>query len=173
MFAISSSSFNNCTPTLPLPLPHGRQAVTKKNSFIWQNNPIYSLSVTVADTKVKNTIYSISLSTLSIAASPILNEKNDNDNQNKVHSPTSKPPLQSSSSSSSTSTSTSSLSIECPVITAKANICSPKRMPILTYSDLTVYNPIYFSSLISAEATAYNSNDSTPLASARVMVYRQ
>ena len=164
MYSISSSSFKY--------LAHspGRQAVTRKSSFIWQNNPVYSLSVTVADTKVRNTIYSISLSSLSIANGSILNEGNDN--QNIVYSSPSKPKLQSSSSTS-TSTSTSSLSIECPVITAKANICSPKRVPILTYSDLTVYNPIYFSSLTSAEAVAYNSNDSSPLASARVMVYRQ
>lgn len=67
----------------------------------------------------------------------------------------------------------SSLTIECPPISANAYICSPKKSPILEYSDLTVYNPIYFSSLTTAIASAYNSNshESSPLSPARVMVY--
>ena len=138
-YCISSSSFNNSNP--------GRQALKKKNSFIWQKNPVYSLSVTVADTKFKNSVYSISLA----LANPISNIEN----KKSLFSPS------------------SSLTIQRPVISVQANMCSQKRSPILTYSDLTVYNPIYFSSLTSADASAYNSNDSSSLASARVMVYRQ
>ena len=72
-------------------------------------------------------------------------------------------------------TRSSSLTIECPPISANAYICSPKRSPILEYSDLTVYNPIYFLSLTTSMASAYNSNshESSPLSPARVMVYHR
>ena len=140
-YSLSSSSFQSTVSD--------RLPAKKKNSFIWQQDPIFSLSVTVADTKINNSIYSISLK---MAKTMAIND----DVKNRFSSPTR----------------SSSLTIECPPISATAYICSPKRSPILEYSDLTVYNPIYFSSLTTAIASAYNSNhESSPLSPARVMVY--
>jgi hypothetical protein len=140
-YSLSSSSFKSTVSN--------RLPAKKKNSFIYQKDPIFSLSLTVADTKVNNSVYSISLK---MAKKMEIIE----DDKNRFSSPTRK----------------SSLTIECP-ISANAYICSPKRSPILEYSDLTVYNPIYFSSLTTAIASAYNSNshESSPLSPARVMVY--
>lgn len=108
--------------------------------------------MTVADTKVNNSVYSISLKMAKTMAIK-------DDVKNRFSSPTR----------------SSSLTIECPPISANAYICSPKRSPILEYSDLTVYNPIYFLSLTTSMASAYNSNshESSPLSPARVMVYHR